>query len=102
MRTIINTLAAVAVSLSLTLASATVAHAADKPTPAATKAKVDWKMVEQHLREHQQYPASKADLVAACNNLVDFKKSEKQWFAATLPDRTYQSADEVLAALRGK
>jgi hypothetical protein len=90
----------VALSLALVLGTGAVAHA-DKPVAARTsKLKVDWKRVETHLREHQQYPATKAQLVAACNNLMDFEDGEKKWFAATLPEGTYQSADEVMKALK--
>jgi hypothetical protein len=97
MRNVIKTLA---LSMSLVVGTAVVAHA-EKPAAAkASKVKVDWKRVEQHLREHQQYPATKAELVAACNNLMDFEDAEKKWFAAALPDGTYKSADEVMKALK--
>ena len=93
-------LKALILSLPLTLGAVAVAHA-DKPVPAkAAKEKVGWKRYEQHLREHQQYPATKADLVAACNNLMDFNDAEKQWFAATIPEGTYKSADEVIKVLK--
>ncbi|HET6282908.1 MAG TPA: hypothetical protein VFH73_18245 [Polyangia bacterium] len=99
MRTIIKTLV---LSLSLALATAAVAHAEKPAASKASNVKVDWKRVEQHLREHQQYPATKAELVASCNNLVDFQADEKKWFAGALPERTYQSADEVMKALKAK
>ncbi len=97
MRTIIKTLA---LSLSLFAATAVVPHATKTVAAKTAKLKVDWKRVEQHLREHQQYPATKAQLVASCNNLVDFAAGEKKWFATSLPDGTYNSADEVMTALR--
>ena len=53
----------------------------------------------KHLREDQEYPATKAELVAACNNLSDFSKEDKEWFMENLPERTYKSADEVVNAL---
>ncbi|MBI4127450.1 MAG: hypothetical protein HY459_00115 [Parcubacteria group bacterium] len=56
--------------------------------------------VQMHLEEHQEYPAAKADLVAACNSLSDFSDDEKRWFAQTLPERTYNSAQDVMSALR--
>ena len=56
----------------------------------------------KHLREHQTYPATKADLVAACNKLSDFSAADKKEFMDQLPDQTYQSADEVVAALGWK
>jgi hypothetical protein len=99
MNTIIKT---VVLSLSLVLGTAAVVRA-DQPIPvSAGKVKVDWKRVEQHLREHQQYPATRAELIASCNNLVDFQDAEKKWFASAIPEGTYRSADEVLKVLKGK
>lgn len=54
----------------------------------------------KHLREHQAYPATKADLVAACNNLSDFSEADKKEFEAKLPEGTYNSAEEVAEALQ--
>ncbi|MBI2019915.1 hypothetical protein HYS94_00635 [Candidatus Daviesbacteria bacterium] len=45
------------------------------------------------------YPASKAQLVAACNNMSDFSEEDKKEFEAKLPEATYNSADEVVQAL---
>ena len=55
--------------------------------------------VMKHLNDHQKYPASKAALVAECNNLSDFSQEDKKWFENTLPEATYASANEVAAAL---
>ncbi len=52
-----------------------------------------------HLRQHQKYPASKAELVAECDNLSDFSAEDKQWFKDHLPERTYQNADQVIQSL---
>ena len=52
-----------------------------------------------HLKEHQTYPATKAELIASCNNLSDFSEKDKQWFASHLPNKTYNSAEEVVQAL---
>lgn len=54
---------------------------------------------KQHIRDHATYPATAADLKEACNNLSDFSAEDKQWFMDTLPDGTYNSADEVMKAL---
>lgn len=62
----------------------------------------DMENATKHLREHQTYPATKADLVAACNSLSDFSEADKKEFADALPDKTYHSADEVVAALGWK
>ena len=53
----------------------------------------------EHLKTHQSYPASKADLVAECDNLSDFSEDDKKEFAEKLPEGTYNSADEVTQAL---
>ena len=52
-----------------------------------------------HLRDHQTYPATKADLVAACNSLSDFSEEDKREFENKLPEGTYNSAEEVMTAL---
>ncbi len=52
-----------------------------------------------HLKTHQKYPATKAELVAECDNLSDFSDEDKKEFASKLPDRTYNSAEEVMKVL---
>lgn len=52
-----------------------------------------------HLKEHMTYPANKAQLVAACNNMSDFSEEDKKSFAEKLPEGNYNSADEVIQAL---
>jgi hypothetical protein len=52
-----------------------------------------------HLKNHQKYPANKADLIASCNQLSDFSKEDKLEFTRRLPERTYKSAEEVIKAL---
>ncbi len=52
-----------------------------------------------HLKSHQKYPATKAQLVAECNNLSDFDAEDKKWFMDTLPEGTYNSAEDVTKAL---
>jgi hypothetical protein len=60
---------------------------------------------QEKLREHNKlraeiekvkYPAPKADVVA---HVKGIKADDKKWFSETLPDRTYNSADEVFSAL---
>ena len=60
--------------------------------------KLTEKIIE-HIKTHQNYPATKAELVAACNNLMDFTDDEKKAFASTLPDKTFGSAQDVITAL---
>jgi len=63
----------------------------------------DQKNAMAHLREHQTYPATKAELVAACSDLSDFSDADKKEFADALPaDGTYNSAEEVAKALGWK
>ena len=57
------------------------------------------KDVTDHIKTHQNYPATKAQLVAECNSLSDFSEEDKKAFAENLPDKTYNSGDEVIQAL---
>lgn len=52
-----------------------------------------------HLKNHQKFPTDKAKLMAECDNLSDFSPEDKAEFAAALPDRSYNSAGDVIAAL---
>ena len=60
--------------------------------------KVTKKMID-HLKAHQKYPATKADLVKECDNLSDFSEEEKRWFSGTLPAGTNRSANDVIRSL---
>jgi len=60
---------------------------------------------QQKLAEHNKlrneikkvkYPASKANIVA---HVKGIKADDKKWFSETLPDKTYESADDVYTAL---
>ena len=54
----------------------------------------------EHAGEHvDSYPATCNDLVQACNNMGEFTKAEKEWFAETLPHGSYGNKDEVKKAL---
>lgn len=52
-----------------------------------------------HLKDHQKYPATKAELVESCNQLSDFSDEDKKHFMDSLPEGTYNSAEEVMKAL---
>lgn len=54
---------------------------------------------KQHMKDHVKYPATKQDLVAACNGMSEFSDEDKKWFMDTLPEGTYNSAEEVEAAI---
>jgi hypothetical protein len=90
----------VALTLSLALAPCAYTSTACAETAAPAIAKPDIKQVETHLRQHQTYPATRAELLASCKNLMEFSDGEKAWFAAHLPEGTYKSSAEVMKALR--
>lgn len=52
-----------------------------------------------HLKNHQKYPASKAELVAECDNLSDFSEEDKKEFTSKLSKDTYSSAEDVIKDL---
>jgi len=52
-----------------------------------------------HLKSHVEYPANRAQVVAACNKMHDLPTEDAQWFERTLPEGNYSNAGEVLAAL---
>jgi hypothetical protein len=70
------------------------------PAIAAVPKGVDMGKVTTHLKEHQEYPATRKQLIESCYDLKDFSDVEKKWFLGALPDGTYKSADEVVAALK--
>ena len=58
--------------------------------------------VLKHAKKHVKYPATKKDLVEACNNFSDVPSAEKEWVVNNLPAKTYKSASEVMEALLNK
>lgn len=52
-----------------------------------------------HLKKHQSYPATKEDLVEACEGLSHFSDEDKKWFTNHLAEKTYKSADDVIKTL---
>jgi hypothetical protein len=98
MNTVIKSLGfALSLSLAPCVYTSTVC-AAEAATPALVKP--DMKEVEAHLKQHQTYPATRAELLASCKGLMEFNDGEKAWFAAHLPEGTYKSAGDVIKALR--
>jgi hypothetical protein len=77
---------------------------AEAPAPSVAKPPkgFDKKNAKEHLTKHQNYPATKAELVASCTNLMDFSAADKKWFSDTLPEGTYASAADVMKALNLK
>lgn len=55
-----------------------------------------------HLKSHVQYPADRAGVIAACNQMSDAPHDDAEWVAKALPEGTYRSANDVLAALLTK
>jgi hypothetical protein len=89
--------------------SSTSSAPAQEPAPAAAPpaastsdeapTKPDDAKLTTHLKDHVKYPASRAELLAACAETPEFTGGEKQWIADHLPEGTYGSADDVLKAL---
>ena len=59
----------------------------------------DIKNAIAHLKEHQTYPATRAELVKTCNELTDFSDEDKKWFEDNLPEGSYSSEKDVFKAL---
>jgi hypothetical protein len=64
-----------------------------------TPAKPAVDLAKSHLRDHVKYPATRAQILAACADTPEFTEGEKAWTAQHLPEGTYASADDVIAAL---
>jgi len=82
------------------------AGAEDAPKPKKEgPAKAGWsdkEGVKEHVLKHVKYPATRADLIKACNGMADVPQEDKDKFAKKLPDKTYNSPEEVLKALGEK
>jgi hypothetical protein len=53
----------------------------------------------KHIDNDVEYPASKQMLVEACNKMSDVPAEDKKWFEDNLPDKTFNSPEEVKQAL---
>ena len=53
-----------------------------------------------HAADHIKYPATKAEIVAACAQTPEFSAGEKKWVSENLPEGTYNSPDDVIRALK--
>ena len=65
----------------------------------ANAAPSEMKEAMMHLDGHVTYQAKKQDIMAACEGMNDVPQKDKDWLAKNLPDKTYQSADDVKMAL---
>ena len=55
-----------------------------------------------HLKQHVTYPANRAQVIAACNNMSDAPADDREWVSQALPEGNYRSADDVVSALLRK
>jgi|GEM_PF-1252950 len=87
-------------------AAPVIAGAADTPKPKKEgPAKAGWsdkEGVKEHVLKHVKYPATRADLIKACNGMADVPAEDKEKFAKKLPDKTFNSPEEVMKALGEK
>jgi hypothetical protein len=51
-----------------------------------------------HIKNHIKYPASRKQVVEACNNMSDVPSDDKEWFSKALLDGTYRAPDDVVMA----
>ncbi len=58
------------------------------------------KEIYEHVQGHVDFPADKGKITASCNRMDDVPKVDREWFERTLPDRTYESPDDVIKALK--
>lgn len=91
---------ALALTLSITPCAIQATSCAEAAETAAVKP--DAKKLETHLKTHQTYPATRAEMIETCGKCPEFSDGEKAWFAARLPEGTYKSAAEALKALNAK
>jgi hypothetical protein len=89
-------------SVSAAYAAGSKAEKADEAAAApAAASKDDQEKMKEHMKlrteiKKVKYPAAKAIIVSKVKGV---KADDKKWFAETLPDKTYASADEVYSAL---
>jgi hypothetical protein len=55
-----------------------------------------------HIKNHIEYPASKQQVIEACNNMSDVPSVDKDWVSDNLPDQTYSAPEDVVTALLKK
>ena len=52
-----------------------------------------------HLKNHVKYPASRSQVLSACNEMSDWAPEDREWVTKALPEGTYRAPEEVLSAL---
>jgi len=55
-----------------------------------------------HIKKHVMYPATRAQVITACNNMSHIDTSNRDWVTKNLPEGTYRNPTEVLNALLTK
>src|SRR5262249_3456958 len=100
-----------ALALGLAIPSFSSAHAAGKQSAKAaddsaaasptSMSKEDQQKAAEHNKlrndiKKVKYPAPKSSIVS---HVKGIKPDDKKWFTETLPDKTYESADDVFSAL---
>lgn len=55
-----------------------------------------------HLKNHVNYPASRSQVVAACNDMSDAPAEDRDWVTKNLPEGNYRTPAEVVTALLAK
>ena len=56
--------------------------------------------MKRHIGADVKYPATKEDIIAACNGMSDQDPADKAWVEQTLPAGTYNSPKDVFQALK--
>lgn len=52
--------------------------------------------VTRHLMEHiGKWPATKQEIMSACNNISDIPDENRKWVTEYLPEGTYDSPEEA-------
>jgi hypothetical protein len=59
---------------------------------------MNMKEISEHLEKHVVYPASKSQIIEACNRMDDVPKDDRESFERCLPDRIYNNSNEVVKA----
>jgi len=52
-----------------------------------------------HISQHVSYPISRTDFMASCGNLSHVPAEARRWVEENLPNRTFQSAEDLYHTL---
>ena len=56
--------------------------------------------VMEHLNGHVDYPATKQEIMKACEDMSDVPLKDKDWVMKNLPEKTYMNAGDVKNAMK--